>query len=150
MEVFTGDFGVVEDNDYLETNHVYTCVALAALDREESVYGLVHGVYPQSGREGSTPDLTSEMIGEMLESGCKTEDIETWILGGGVNKNSDIGSRNLMAAQGVLKELDIDYEMNYTGGYQHLEIYVGPEGLDVVSRKITDSDGSETEGTNCL
>ncbi|MEW5722126.1 MAG: chemotaxis protein CheD, partial [Thermodesulfobacteriota bacterium] len=108
----------------LVTTVVGTCVAVCLYDRRRKMGGMNHFLYPKAGRrEKTTPQFGNvaipALIRMMVSQGCREEDMEAQLFGGGsgyLNDPHGVGRQNVKMARKILKKRGIPIVSEDVGG----------------------------------
>ena len=105
-----------------------SCVGIILADRQNAVFGLAHVMLPEKAPNDETPGKYADsavpaLAGLMAQrAGGASGRLEAFLVGGaamfetGGSLLSDIGSRNVKAAQQAVRRLDIPVVFDDTGG----------------------------------
>lgn len=121
-----------------------SCVGVSLYDPETHVAGLNHYLLPVWGKHGPATakygDISIEMlIGKMLKAGCKIENLEAKVFGGGdvINMKDNIfkvGMRNINIALQKLEEHNINIVETNVGGRRGRKVFLNTiDGSTVVN-----------------
>ncbi len=103
---------------------VGSCVAVCLYDRRKSFGGMNHYLLPRAGRGARTTAqfgdvATPVLIRMMLKHGCRIEDMEAQVYGGGsrfAHDRSGVGRQNVKVARKILKKNGIPVVSEDVGG----------------------------------
>lgn len=124
--VGVGDYQIVHD-DYsvLQTDGVFTCVAVGLYDEDTCVRGLMHANTP--GEDvGGVNRLLDDMTDDMPSD---PDNWQAYIVGGGFDPDHpQLGMRNGNSAKSWLEEFGVDNVETHTGGELKRDTYLLPSG----------------------
>lgn len=131
IQVKISDYKISTPPDRLVSYGLGSCVGLSLHDERAMIGGLAHILLPSAcqpanpdRRDGKYADIAVKaMLEDMLERGCKKENIVAKLAGGASmfknffeTKQKGVGERNVEAVCSELKKLGIDLVDSDTGG----------------------------------
>jgi chemotaxis protein CheD len=138
-----------------------SCIGLALIDRRLGIAGLAHVVLPQS--QGHAPEnprkfadlAVPQLVSELESLGARTQRLEAVLVGGAAmfavsSSSLDVGQRNELAVQALLKGLRIPVLATATGGNRGRTIRVNVSMSSVTVREAGGKDTELLAGTRAL
>ena len=149
IDVNTGEVAVRRGRFILRAMAIGSCVVVTAYDPKTKIAGMAHIMLPGQAPENSSEKTKyaangiEQMLTQMLESGCKIEDIEVCLIGGGnvLQKEDDtICADNIKSVTKILEGKFISVEASVMGGYKRKSAF-----LDVETGRFSFTEGDEIE-----
>jgi len=139
IDLYTGDVKVSQGNSLLITKAIASCVAIAVFDSFLRVGGMAHVMLPGKAPKSYdyeesrfAQNAIDSLVGQMEDKGCKTENMETIVVGGGnvLRREQDsVGMDNLQSVKDILQDKKIKIVAEESGGYERrglkLEVWSG-------------------------
>jgi len=149
VDVNTGEVEIRRVKFILRAMAIGSCIVVAAFDPKTQIAGMAHIMLP-----GCAPEKTAEktkyaadgieqMLTQMFESGCRIENTEVCLIGGGnvLQKEDDtICADNIKSVTEVLEEKLIPVKASLIGGYKRKSAF-----LDAETGNVSYSEGDDQE-----
>ena len=136
VDVNTGEVAIRRGKYILRAMAIGSCVVVSSYDSKAKIAGMAHIMLPGCAPE-KTPEKTKyaadgieQMLTQMLKSGCKIEDIQVCLIGGGnvLQKEDDtICADNIKSVTEILEGKFISVEASVIGGYKRKSAFLDAE-----------------------
>lgn len=157
IKVGISDYKITESPNHLITLGLGSCVGIFIYDKKSKIGGLSHIMLPDSHLFSNKSDIKIEKFADLaipkmveeISEGNKSNQLVAKIAGGasmfklkGNAKSQNIGERNILAVEKILKELKIPIIAKHVGGEMGRSLFVDLETF-VVSVKMVNRERYE-------